>query len=109
MSEFRPGLEITDAGKKIEQLVADRGFECDKLGHAVGLSYGDAPYITAGPHERDYMEWTILPNEVYAVHPMVRCKGYVAPFSMIGDMYFIGENGNRWMTPALPGLPEMIP
>jgi Xaa-Pro aminopeptidase len=107
--EFRPGVEITDAGKKIEELVGSFGFECDKLGHAVGLSYGDAPYITAGPHERDYMEWTILPNEVYAVHPMVRCKGGKAPFTMIGDMYFIGKDATRWMTTALPGLPEMIP
>jgi Xaa-Pro aminopeptidase len=109
MEEFRPGVEITDAGKKIEDLVGKWGFECDKLGHAVGLSYGDAPYITAGPHEKDYMEWTILPNEVYEVHPMVRCLGYVAPFSMVGDMYFIGEERTTWMTTALPGLPEMIP
>ena len=107
--EFRPGVEITAAGQKIEDLVADFGFECDKLGHAVGLSYGDAPYITAGPHERDYMEWTILTDEVYAVHPMVRCKGGKAPFTMIGDMYFIGKDATRWMTTALPGLPEMIP
>jgi Xaa-Pro dipeptidase len=107
--EFRPGIEITDAGKKIEELVSAWGFECDKLGHAVGLSYGDAPYITAGPHERDYMEWTILTDEVYAVHPMVRCKGGKAPFTMIGDMYFIGKDATRWMTTALPGLPEMIP
>jgi Xaa-Pro dipeptidase len=107
--EFRPGVEITNAGQKIEDLVADFGFECDKLGHAVGLSYGDAPYITAGPHERDYMEWTILTDEVYAVHPMVRCKGGKAPFTMIGDMYFIGKDATRWMTTALPGLPEMIP
>jgi Xaa-Pro aminopeptidase len=107
--EFRPGLEITDAGKKIEELISDWGFECDKLGHAVGLSYGDAPYITAGPHERDYMEWTILTDEVYAVHPMLRCKGGKAPFTMIGDMYFIGKDATRWMTTALPGLPEMIP
>jgi len=107
--EFRPGVEITDAGQKIENLVDERGFECDKLGHAVGLSYGDAPYITAGPHEKDYMEWTILTDEVYAVHPMVRCKGGKAPFTMIGDMYFIGKDATRWMTTTLPGLPEMIP
>jgi Xaa-Pro aminopeptidase len=108
VAEFRPGVEITHAGKKIEDLIGKYGFECDKLGHAVGLSYGDAPYITAGPHEKDYMEWTILPNEVYAVHPMVRCQGYVAPFTMIGDMYFIGKDNTRWMTTALPGLPEYI-
>ncbi len=107
--EFRPGVEITDAGQKIEDLVDEWGFECDKLGHAVGLSYGDAPYITAGPHERDYMEWTILTDEVYAVHPMVRCKGGKAPFTMIGDMYFIGRDATRWMTTTLPGLPEIIP
>jgi len=107
--EFRPGVEITGAGQMIEDLVEKWGFECDKLGHAVGLSYGDAPYITAGPHERDYMEWTILTDEVYAVHPMVRCKGGKAPFTMIGDMYHIGKDATRWMTTALPGLPEMIP
>ena len=109
MEEFRPGVEITTAGKKIQDLVDHWGFECDKLGHAVGLSYGDAPYITADPHERDHMEWTIQPNEVYVVHPMVRGKGGNPPFTMIGDMYFIGKDGNQWMTTALPGLPEIIP
>jgi Xaa-Pro aminopeptidase len=109
VKEFRPGVEITDCGKMIEDLIENYGFECDKLGHAVGLAYGDAPYITAGPHEKDYMEWTILPNEVYAVHPMVRCKGYVAPYSMIGDMYLVGKDSTKWMTTALPGLPEIIP
>jgi Xaa-Pro aminopeptidase len=109
LAEFRPGIEITAAGKKIEDLVAKYGFECDKIGHAVGISYGDSPYITAGPEEKDFMEWTILANEVYAVHPMVRCKGYVAPFTMIGDMYHIGQDNTRWMTTALPGLPEFIP
>ena len=109
IQEFRPGLEIIQAGKKIEGLVSEYGFECDKLGHAVGLSYGDAPYITAGPHQRDYMEWTILPNEVYAVHPMIRAKGGKPPFVMIGDMFFIGKDRTKWMTTTLPGLPEMIP
>ena len=109
IQEFRPGLEITQAGKKIEDLVSQWGFECDKLGHAVGLSYGDAPYITAGPHERDYMEWTILTNEVYVVHPMIRAKGGKPPFVMIGDMFLIGKDSTKWMTTTLPGLPEMIP
>ncbi len=109
LEEFRPGLEITDAGKKIEDLVAAYGFECDKLGHAVGVAYGDAPYITAGPDEKDYMAWTILPGEVYAVHPMVRCKGYKAPFTMVGDMYLIGRERTTWMTTAMPELPVMIP
>lgn len=109
MEEFRPGVDITAAGKKIQDLVGQWGFECDKLGHAVGLAYGDAPYITAGPNERDHMEWTILPNEVYAVHPMIRGKGSKPPFSMIGDMYFIGKDETKRMTTALSGLPEMIP
>ena len=109
VQEFRPGVEITDAGKKIENLVSKWGFECDKLGHAVGLAYGDAPYITAGPEEKDYMEWTILAGEVYGVHPMVRCHGYKAPFTMIGDMYHIGKDTTRWMTTTLPDLPELIP
>jgi Xaa-Pro aminopeptidase len=107
--EFRPGVEITNAGKEIVKLIESYGFECDKLGHAVGLSYGDAPYITAGPDEKDYMEWEIMANEVYAVHPMVRCAGYKAPFSMIGDMYLVGKDKTTWMTTTLPGLPEMIP
>jgi Xaa-Pro aminopeptidase len=107
--EFRPGVEITRAGQKIEDLVSSWGFECDKLGHAVGLSYGDAPYITASQHERDYMEWTILQNEVYVVHPMIRSKGGKPPFAMIGDMFFVGKDSTRWMTTALPGLPEIIP
>jgi Xaa-Pro aminopeptidase len=109
VDEFRPGVDITNAGRKIKDLIGKYGFECDKLGHAVGLSYGDAPYITAGPEEKDYMEWTIFENEVYAVHPMCRCKGYVAPYSMIGDMYLVGKNKTTRMTTALSGLPEYIP
>jgi Xaa-Pro aminopeptidase len=109
LKELRPGIEITDFGQKIEDLVADYGLECDKLGHAVGVAYGDAPYITAGPHEKDFMEWTVLPGEVYAVHPMVRCKGYKAPWSMVGDMYLVGKDKTTWMTTAMPELPVMIP
>jgi hypothetical protein len=40
---------------------------------------------------------------------MVRCKGYKAPFSMVGDMYLVGKDKTKWMTTTLPGLPEMIP
>jgi hypothetical protein len=74
----------------------------------VGLSYGESPYLTGGPEEKDAQEWTILEREVYVVHPMVRCKGYVAPFTMIGDMYFVGKDETTWMTTTLPGLPEYI-
>jgi Xaa-Pro aminopeptidase len=108
-AEFRPGVEITRAGQKIEDLVASWGFECDKLGHAVGLSYGDAPYITANEDERDYMAWTILENEVYVVHPMIRGKGGKPPFAMTGDMFVIGKDRTTWMTTALPELPVILP
>lgn len=107
--EFRPGVEILAAGRKIVDLIEKYGFECDKLGHAIGISYGESPYVTAGPDEKDCMEWTIQQDETYAIHPMVRCKGYVAPFTMIGDMYYIGRGETEIMTTTLPGLPEMIP
>ena len=109
VEEFRPGVEITAAGQKIKDLLGRWGFESLKLGHAVGLSYGDAPYITAGAHERDFMEWTILPNEVYAVHPMIRGKGAKPPFAMTGDMFLVGEEKTDWMTTALPGIPVILP
>jgi hypothetical protein len=53
------------------------------------------------------MEWTILEGEIYAVHPMVRCKGFVRRL-MIGIYATLARN-TRWMTTALPGLPEYIP
>ncbi len=109
IEEFRPGVEIVEAGKKLKRLVNKWGFECDKLGHAIGLSHFASPYITTGPGERDYIEWTILEREVYEIHPMIRPKGGAPPFVMIGDMYFIGKDSTKLMTTALPGLPEMIP
>jgi Xaa-Pro aminopeptidase len=109
LEEFRPGLEIVEAGQRIKELVSKWGFESLKLGHAVGLSYGDAPYITADPQERDFMEWTILSGEVYAVHPMIRNKGGKPPFAMTGDMFLVGEKETRWLTTALPGIPEILP
>lgn len=107
--EFRPGVEIAKAGEKVKGLVSRWGFESLKLGHAVGLSYGDAPYVTAGPKEKDFMEWTILPGEVYAIHPMIRSKGEKPPFAMTGDMFLVGEKETTWMTTALPGIPVILP
>jgi Xaa-Pro aminopeptidase len=109
IEELRPGLEIIDAGKNIKKLVKKWGFECDKLGHAIGMSHFASPYITTGPDERDYEEWTIMANEVYEIHPMLRGKGGVAPFVMTGDMFLIGKERTTMMTNILPGLPEIIP
>jgi Xaa-Pro aminopeptidase len=109
MEEFRPGIEITTAAQKIESLVDAWGFECDKLGHAIGVAYGDVPYITAGPHQRDHMDWTILENEVYAVHPMIRNKSARPPLILVGDMFHIGKDETRWLTRTMPDLPVLIP
>ena len=106
--ELRPGREITDVGAKVEDMVDEWGFECDYLGHAVGLNYSDAPYISAGPRNARYMEWTIMPNEVYVFHPMIKARGKKPPLAFAGDMYLVGEKSTEWMTPFLPGLPEMI-
>jgi Xaa-Pro aminopeptidase len=106
--ELRPGREITDVGAKVEDMVNEWGFECDYLGHAVGLNQSDAPYISSGPRNARYMQWTIMPNEVYVFHPMIRVKGKKPPLAYQGDMYLVGEDSTKWMTPFLPGLPEMI-
>jgi len=107
--ELRPGREITAVGAKVEDIVNEWGFECDYLGHAIGLTMSDAPYISSGPRKARYMEWTIMPNEVYVFHPMIRAKGKKPPLAFLGDMYLVGEDSTKWMTAFLPGLPEMIP
>ena len=106
--ELRPGHEVTELGAKVEDLVDEWGFECDYLGHAVGLNMSDAPYISSGPRKQRYMEWTIMSNEVYVVHPMIRTKGGGPPLLWLADMYLVGEDGTKWLTQFLPGLPEMI-
>jgi len=109
LNEFRPGRQVTELGMKVADTVSEWGFECDYFGHAVGLSMSDAPYISIGPRGLRYMEWTLMANEVYVFHPMIKAKGGGPPLAWLGDMYFIGEDSTRWMTPFLPGLPEMIP
>ena len=96
-------------GAKAEDIVDEWGFECDYLGHAVGLNMSDAPYISSGSRKARYMEWTIMPKEVYVFHPMIRTKGRKPPLAFLGDMYLVGEDSTEWMTPFLPGLPELIP
>jgi len=107
--ELRPGREITDVGAKVEDLVKEWGFECDFLGHAVGLNQSDLPYISSGSGDARYIQWTIMPNEVYVFHPMIRGAGTKPPLAFFGDMYLVGEDRTKWMTPFLPGIPEMIP
>jgi hypothetical protein len=50
-----------------------------------------------------------MPNEVYVFHPMIRRAGNKPPLAFFGDMYLVGEDRTKWMTPFLPGIPEMIP
>jgi Xaa-Pro aminopeptidase len=107
--ELRPGRQISEVGAKIEGMVEEWGFKCDYLGHSVGLNMGDVPFISSGPGKAGYMEWTIMPNEVYVVHPMIKTKSGEPTLLFVGDMYLVGEEGTKWMTPFLSGLPEMIP
>lgn len=111
LKDFRPGLEITKAGAMLEDIIREWGFEppTSNLGHGLGISYGEDPYITSGPEQARYEEWTIMPREVYVVHPRITMKGQKPPLAWFGDMYFIGEDSTKWMTPFLPNLPEIIP
>ena len=101
--EFRPGRRISEVAAKAEDLINEWGFEYFNMGHGLGLTYFEEPPI------RPDREWTIMPNEVYVFHPMIRSKGAAGPLAWVGDMYLVGEDSTRWMTPFLPGLPEMIP
>lgn len=109
VNEIRPGREVTQLAKKVDDFVTESGFEFNYMGHAVGLNHSDLPYIVSTPSQPRYMEWTIMPNEVYVFHPMIRAKGGKPPLVFIGDMYFVGEEDTRCMTPFLSGMPEMIP
>jgi len=111
ISDFRPGVQVTEMGRKIEGLIAEWGFDCrhTHLGHALGVAYGETPYITPGPTQPRYMEWTVQANETYVVHPMILDKSGKVPSAWIGDMFLIGSDRTRWMTTFLPGLPEIIP
>lgn len=101
--DLRPGREVAELAAKTEKLVRESGFECDYIGHGIGINYAEVPYV--GVQTR----WTIMPNEVYVFHPMVRRKGGTGPLAWAGDMYLVKEDGTEWMTPFLPGLPEIIP
>ena len=105
---FRPGLEITASGAELIRLVESYGFSCDKLGHACGVTYGEQPFITGGPGQLDYCEWTIQADEVYVVHPMIRSADGTPPFVWFGDMFFIGSDKTECMTRFLPGQPVIL-
>lgn len=105
-NEFRPGRRIAEVATKIEGVIEDYGFEYFNMGHGLGVHFFEESAISPLPL---YPDWTLMPNEVYVFHPMVRVKGAKGPLAWVGDMYWIGEDSTRWMTPFLPGLPEMIP
>jgi Xaa-Pro aminopeptidase len=111
VNEFRPGVEVTKAAAKIEKLITEWGFKPppQSFGHAIGVSYGEDPYITTGPDQPRHEEWIIQPNEVYEIHPRITSRSGTPLMAFIGDMYLIEENSTKWITPYLTGLPEMIP
>jgi Xaa-Pro dipeptidase len=104
--EFRPGRRIAEVAAKIEGVIKDWGFDYFNMGHGLGVHFFEESAISPNPL---YPDWTLMPNEVYVFHPMVRAKGAKGPLAWVGDMYWVGEDSTRWMTPFLPGLPEMIP
>jgi Xaa-Pro aminopeptidase len=110
-NELRPGVEINKFGKKVVDLIAEWGFQppTSSLGHAIGIHYGEDPYMCTGPNQPRYEEWIVSPNEVYVVHPMITAKGGKEMLSWLGDMYLVKQDRTEWMTPFLPGLPEIIP
>ncbi len=108
VEELRPGRALADFAARLEAVVDKAGFECDFIGHAAGLHPGEFPYISSSPGKGRFTEWIVSSDEVYVVHPQIRQKGAKGPLVFIGDMYFVGEEGTRWMTPMLPGLPERM-
>ena len=111
LKELRPGAEVTKVGAKIIELISEWGFQPPprSLGHAIGIAYGEDPYMTSAPNQARHEEWTISPNEVYVIHPSITAKSGEPMLAWFGDMYLIGEDSTKWMTPFLPGLPEIIP
>ena len=107
IAEFRPGHELTEMGAKMVKTINDWGFECDYLGHGVGLTFFIQPNMSnVYPTET---AWTILPNQVIVIHPMIRPKGGGTLMPWVGDMFLAKEDGTEWMTSFLPRIPEMIP
>jgi Xaa-Pro aminopeptidase len=109
--ELRPGIEINRFGKMIVDLIEEWGCQLSlrSIGHAIGIHYGEDPYICTGPNQPRYEEWIVSPDEVYVVHPMITAKGGKEMLAWLGDMYLVKEDHTEWMTPFLPGLPEIIP
>lgn len=107
MKEFRPGRSVAELAAGIERTVSERGFECDYVGHGLGVSIFDAPAFNA-QQERESSQ-VLRTNEVVVFHPMIKSKGLKGPLAWVADMYLIGEKETKWMTPFFPGLPEIIP
>jgi len=108
LKDLRPGCAVVEFATKIEDMVNEWGFECDYMGHGLGVSFFDPPAFNSRP-EREGARSVIMTNEVIVFHPMIRCKGGKGPLAWIADMYLTGEDATKWMTPFLPGLPELIP
>ena len=107
VTDFKAGRSVVELAAAVEKRVGEYGFECDYLGHGLGVSIFDAPAFNA-QQERDRSQ-VLETNEVIVFHPMIRQKGLKGPLAWIADMYLIGEKETKWMTPFFPGLPEMIP
>ena len=110
VNEFRPGVEVTKAAAKVDKMITEWGFKPPQqsFGHGIGVSYGEDPYITTGPDQPHHEEWIIQPNEVYEIHPRITSRNGTFFMAFIGDMYLMGEDSTKWITPYLTGLPEMI-
>jgi len=103
--EFRPGRRLSELAAKFDGMITEQGFEYHNMGHGLGINFVEEPHISPKPLDPD---WILMPNEVYEFHPMLRTKDGKGPLAWIGDVYLVGEEATLWMTPFLPGLPEII-
>ena len=89
LDAMKPGVPISEVVGKVRRAAEERGMSLHspRIGHGMGLDYGERPYVNEGNDER------LRPGMVAVLHTQLSIPGDAGFYVPLGDMCHITDDG----------------
>ena len=86
---IKPGVPISDVVETVRRAAEERGMKLHspRIGHGMGLDYGERPYVNAGNAE------LLQPGMVAVIHTQLSVPGVGEFYVPLGDVCLVTDEG----------------